>query len=271
MIHKRFFQLFQILILILSIFISGCKKKGEPGEPLFLSIEDDIQLGLQLKAEIAANPQEYPLLDRNQYAQAYAILDTIINTILNSGKIRYRNEFAWEFYIIHDDSVLNAFCAPGGYIYVYTGLIKYLDSEDDLAGVLGHEIAHADLRHTSRQLEKVYGLSLLLQIIAGENAQMLQQIALNLAALQFSREHETEADMWSVEYLCPTEYDAAGAAHFFEALISAGNTGWIPEFLSTHPSPENRVNNIYNKKSELGCNGTATYPDRYQRLKNALP
>jgi predicted Zn-dependent protease len=260
------------LILLLLISFTGCKKKkGEPGQPLFLTAEDDIQLGQKLKAEIEANPQQYPILDRTQYRQAYAILDTIINTILNSGKVRYRNQFAWEFYIIRDDSTLNAFCAPGGYIYVYTGLIKYLDSEDDLAGVLGHEIAHADLRHTSRQLEKVYGLSLLLQIIAGQNAQMLQQIALNLAALQFSRDHETEADLWSVEYLCPTEYDAAGAAHFFEALIAAGNAGWIPEFLSTHPSPENRIQNIHNKKAELRCSGTATYVDRYQRLKNALP
>ena len=62
------------------------------------------------------------------------------------------SDFDWELKIIHDDETLNAFCAPGGYIYVYTGLIKFLAHEDNLAGVIGHEIAHADLRHSTQQL-----------------------------------------------------------------------------------------------------------------------
>ncbi len=259
-----------VVIIVIGFTFTTCKRK-KPGQPIFLTIEDDIRLGQQLRDEIAANPQEYPILDRNQYALAYSILDTIIQKVLNSGVVRYRNEFPWEFYIIHDDSVLNAFCAPGGFIYIYTGLIKYLDSEDDLAGVIGHEIAHADLRHTARQLEKVYGLSLLVSVIAGENPGALTQIALQLASLKFSRDHESEADEYSVRYLCPTDYDAAGAAHFFEKLQASGNTSWVPEFLSTHPSPDNRIQNIYNMKNTLNCQGSAQYIDRYQRLINALP
>ncbi len=260
-----------LLFLGIALFSTGCKKKDDrPAEPIFFSVQDDINLGQQLKAEIAANPAEYPLLDEQQYAEAYAIMDTIVRKILNSGKLKYRNEFAWEFKIIHNDSILNAFCAPGGYIYVYTGLIKYLDSEDDLAGVLGHEIAHADLRHTSRQMEKVYGLSLLLEIVAGKNSQMLKNIALQLASLSFSRSMESEADEFSVIYLCPTDYPADGAANFFQKIEQAGGVS-VPEFLSTHPSPDKRIENIRGKKTELGCTGANTYVSRYQRLINALP
>ncbi len=269
MTRSKFYLI--LFILVGGFFLSNCKKDDDrPREPILFSIEDDKKLGLQLKQEIANNPQEYPLLDRTQYATAYSILDTIISKVLNSGKVKYKDEFAWEFYIIHNDSVLNAFCAPGGYIYVYTGLIKYLDSEDDLAGVLGHEIAHADLRHSTRQMEKVYGAQMLSSILLGDSS-IIAKVALQLAALKFSREMESEADEFSVIYLCPTDYPADGAANFFDKLINSGQSGWVPEFLSTHPSPDNRIDNIRNKKNELGCSGANEYISRYQRLKNALP
>lgn len=94
----------------------------------FFTIDDDIKLGQQLRDEIAKNPKEYPVLDEKQYPQAYAHLRRITNAILNSGSIRYKDKFAWELKIIHNDKTLNAFVAPGGYIYVYTGLIKFLDT-----------------------------------------------------------------------------------------------------------------------------------------------
>ena len=77
----------------------------------------------------------------------------LITKMISNGDLR----------IIHDDSTLNAFCTPGGYIYIYTGILKFLDSEDEFAGVLGHEIAHADLRHSTRQMTKQYGVQILLR------------------------------------------------------------------------------------------------------------
>lgn len=235
------------------------------------TIEDDKQLGLQVKEEIASRPAEFPVLDESQYSAAYSHLNRMKDSIMNSGNVTYRDEFLWELKIIHDDSVLNAFCAPGGYIYVYTGLIKFLDSEDQLAGVLGHEIAHADKRHTTKQLTKSYGIGLLLQVVLGENAALLQQIAQGLISLKFSRNHEAEADEYSVKYLCPTAYNAAGAAGFFQKLIDLQQAGSTPEFLSTHPSSENRVQDISAHKTAFGCSGTGTFDSRYQQLIRSLP
>ena len=123
--------------------------------------------------------------------------------------------------IIHDDSTLNAFCTPGGYIYVFTGLIHYLDSEDQLAGVMGHEIAHADRRHSTDQMTKQYGISLLLSAIGGDES-AIAQVASGLLLLKYGRGAESEADEFSVRYLCPTEYNAAGGAGFFEKIEAAG-------------------------------------------------
>jgi predicted Zn-dependent protease len=255
-----------VFFILCFLFCCNCKN----GFNIF-TIEDDKQLGMQLQQEIASKPGQYPLLNETQYSQAYAHLYRIRDSILNSGNVQYKDEFEWDLAIIHDDSVLNAFCAPGGYIYVYTGLIKFLDSEDQLAGVLGHEIAHADRRHSTQQLTKSYSISLLLQVVLGDNAQLLSEIAQGLVSLKFSRSDETEADEYSVKYLCHSEYNAAGAAGFFAKLIALEQAGNTPEFLSTHPSPDNRVAEINNNKNEEGCSGSGTFDARYQQLKNSLP
>ena len=261
-------SVFFFLALSFLLSLNACKK--DEGFNLF-SVDDDIELGKQLKAEIEANPSEYPLLSESQYSAAYSHLFRMKDSILNSGQVTYKNEFTWELKIVHDDNVLNAFCAPGGYIYIYTGLIKFLDSEDQLAGVLGHEIAHADKRHSTEQLTKTYGIATLLQVVLGNNVALLQQIATGLISLSFSRAHETEADDYSVKYLCPTGYNAAGAAGFFQKLIDLQQTGGTPQFLSTHPNPDNRVENINANSVNSGCPGTGTFESRYQQLKNSLP
>lgn len=256
-----------ILLTVLGLFFNSCKD-GE-GFNLF-SIQEDKELGLQLSEQIASDPANYPVLNPDQHATAYSHINRIRNELLNSGKVTYKDEFDWPIKIIHDDDVLNAFAAPGGYIYVYTGLIKFLASEDHLAGVIGHEIAHADKRHSTEQLTKLYGISLLFDVVLG-NSSDLSQIVVGLIGLKFSRNHETEADEFSVRYLCPTDYNAAGAAGFFQKLIDLEQTGSTPQFLSTHPNPDNRVANIEEKKVEEGCDGTGTFESRYQDFKNSLP
>jgi predicted Zn-dependent protease len=249
---------------------AGCKKDA-PFVPFF-SIADDKTLGQQVEAEIASKPSEYPVLDSAQYASIYAYIYGIRNEILNSGKIVYKDEFAWKIKVIKDDSTLNAFCTPGGYIYVYTGIMKYLDSKDQLAGVLGHEMAHADRRHTSRSLQAQYGVSLLLDVILGKNSEALKQIASGIYQLKNSREHESEADAYSVKYLCPTPYNAAGAAGFFQKMVNDGYTeNSLTTFFSTHPSPVNRVQNINAEKTSNGCTGTQTYDAQYAQFKTTLP
>lgn len=260
--------LFRALLSIITFNLAACK--NDEGFNIF-SIEDDKALGLQFQEEIAANPNDYPVLSESQYSVAYGHLFRIRDSILNSGIVTYKDEFTWQLKIIHNDNMVNAFCAPGGYIYVYTGLIKFLDSEDQLAGVLGHEIAHADKRHSTEQLTKSYSIGLLLQVMLGNNAALLQEIAQGLISLKFSRSHETEADEYSVKYLCGTSYNAAGAAGFFQKLLDLQQAGNTPQFLSTHPSPDNRVENINANRTASGCTGTGTFDSRYQQLINSLP
>jgi predicted Zn-dependent protease len=261
-----------VLLFTLSscgIFNSGSGSTGGGGLNLF-SIEQDKELGAQVAAEIESDKVQFPLLDSLSNSEVYKYIYKIRATILNSGKVENKDNFAWQMKIIHDDSTINAFCTPGGYIYVYTGLIKYLDSEDQLAGVMSHEIAHADLRHSTRQMTKLYGVNMLMNVVLGTDQESIKQITSQLIGLKFSRTHETEADAGSVNYLCPTPYNAAGGAGFFEKIVADGGGG-TPEFLSTHPSPDNRIEHFNAKKIELGCIGTQTYQTEYDRIKKLIP
>jgi beta-barrel assembly-enhancing protease len=255
-------------MIMLALTLQTCAPSG--GLNLF-GIQDDIKLGQQLRDEISKNPKEYPQLDRNKYAKAYQHLQRITDNILNSGAIRYRNEFEWKLHIIHDDKTLNAFVSPGGYIYVYTGLIKYLETEDELAGVMGHEIAHADRRHSTTNLTKQYGVGVLLSVLSGGNPNQLGQILAGVIGMKFSRGSESDADAQSVLYLSKTSYSCVGTAGFFEKMIAQGGQQ-PPQWLSTHPSHENRVNDIKKKAKEIGCNTAySTNQQLYQELKRSLP
>jgi beta-barrel assembly-enhancing protease len=256
------------IIFLFMVLISSCRSKD--GDFNVFSTDDDIKMGMQYSHLLEDEPDKFPILSRNDYPDAYRHLEQITDAVLNSDNILHREEFAWEVFIIDDDSVLNAFCTPGGYIYVYSGLIHFLDSEDQLAGVLGHEIAHADLRHSTEQLTKNYGIRVLINVFAGGES-VIGDAAGSLLSLNFSRNDETEADMKSVEYLADSEYDPRGVARFFEKMAKSGETLGPLAFLSTHPNPENRVEEIYKKWKQIGAPRGKTNSDRYQELKNALP
>ncbi|MFY0606700.1 MAG: M48 family metalloprotease [Cyclobacteriaceae bacterium] len=258
-------------ITLISIFIS-C---DDNGDLVLFSIQNDKDLGAQVAAEIAADTS-FNILSPVDYPEAYAYLNGMKDDILASGNVTYADEFAWELHIINDD-VLNAFATPGGYIYVYTGLIKYLEKADDLAGVMGHEIAHSDQRHSSKQLQRAYGIQGLLSILTGSESSQIAQIAGQVAGkgavLAFGRDAESEADEFSVKYLAGTDYACNGAASFFQKLLDEGQGGGTPAFLSTHPSPDNRVEDINETATTNGCSteGIVESGFTYTDFQNSLP
>jgi beta-barrel assembly-enhancing protease len=258
-------------ILLLFAFLIGCKTSKNPGGRKFnlFTVQQDRDLGAQVAAEIDANKAEFPQLDSAKNRDVYAYIYKVRDKILNSGKVKHKNDFQWRIRVIKDDSTLNAFCTPGGYIYVYTGILRFLDNEAEFAGVMGHEIAHADLRHSTRQMTKIYGIQVMLEILAGER-KMLKEITAGIINLKFSREHETEADYNSVMYLCPTDYNAAGGAGFFRKIEALGGSR-MPQFLSTHPNPVNRIEQFENNKTTMGCSGGKDFITEYKAMVAKLP
>ena len=244
------------LLLAVAVLGSACDRPVN-----VFTVQQDKQLGAQLDQELANNPQEYPILDPAQYPVLYSYMYEMQEEILNSPEIKFKDEFEWQLRIIADDNTLNAFAAPGGYVYIYTGLMKYLDKVDNLAGILAHEIAHADQRHSTSQMTKRYGLEMLVAVASGNStSEQLGQLASGLTQLGFSRADENDADNHSVDYLQSTKYACNGAAGFFEKLLASGQASTTPVWLSTHPDSEDRMNNINSRASEANC---TTAPSQY--------
>ena len=248
------------------IFLVACSFNAFP-------VSDDVQLGRQVKQEIESNPNEYPILN-NPAAEKY--LQDMINQILQSPEVKYRKTFAYDVKIINDDRTVNAFCTPGGYIYVYTGLLKKLDNEATLAGVLGHEIAHAENRHSTQRLTKAYGASILTGIVLGDNPSQLEQIGANLftglALLKNSRSDELESDEDSFKYLKSTKWYPGAIKFFFDEINQGGSSG-VKEWFSTHPMPENRIKEINEmlKKNNINPPSESNlFKQRYQNFLRQL-
>ena len=263
-------------------FFSGIKKKIDNFNAF--SVEEDIELGKQCAEEIESSPSDYPILSRKNYASVYKYLETIRDRILSSDKIENRDNFEWKVTII-DDDVLNAFVTPGGYIYFYTGLLKYMKSEAEVAGVMAHEIAHADRRHSTQAMTKEYGVTILFSIATGlltggEGsflADIVQTLAVNGASLSFSRKHEYEADEYSVRYLNSIRnkknYQPTAIVDFFDRMkadsLSQSNGHF--EFLMTHPYDDNRKANIYKIWQKLGAPEGDRYENNHAAIVAKLP
>lgn len=255
------------------LLLAACSKDGNLN---FFTVAQDNQFGEQLDSTILADPATYPILNKATNPQAYAFIEGMMNDILDNDKILYRDEFSWQVRIINSP-VKNAFAAPGGKLYFYTGLIDYLDNSAQLAGVMAHEIAHADRRHATEQMTKAYGLSILLSILIGDSENKLTQIAADmaggLASLAFSRTHEYEADKYAVIYSSksPKGYDPRGIKGFFEKLRANNETKESFTFLSTHPDDEDRLTKIDEEWSKIGSPTGSTFDSEYTAFKNLLP
>jgi predicted Zn-dependent protease len=237
------------LLSLLAVLTTSCSSDGDLN---VFSVRKDLELGRQARAEILGDPDQFPVLSKLDYPRAYAYIQAMADTIVARGGAEHADVFPYEVTLI-DQDVRNAFATPGGFIYVYTGLIKTLESGDQLAGVLGHEIAHAAARHSTDRLTKQYGIATLLSLVAGSaEGGLAARVASSLLNLRFSRKDEAEADALSVSYLCKTRFAADGAAGFFRAIQEDGLRP--PEFLSSHPSPANRIDRIQQWASEQGCN-----------------
>ncbi len=238
---KRINKKFAIVLFTLTVACSTT------GINLF-SDSDEVKMGIQFDKEIRKNPKEYPIYKKNPKVKEY-INNRIFKHILNSPEIKKKKVYHYRLDIIDNDSVLNAFAVPGGYLYIYTGLLKYLDSEAALAGVIGHEIAHVERRHATQRITAAYGLQIIASLALGNNPAQISEIVANLftglTLLANSRAAEDESDEYSIKYLRSTRYYPGAVKFFFEkmrddGLVSSGGAG-IAAYLSTHPDPIDRI------------------------------
>jgi predicted Zn-dependent protease len=145
--------------------------------------------------------------------------------------------------VIVDDALVNAFAAPGGFTYISTGLILQASTCAEIAGVMGHELAHVTERHTVKKIEDTYAVSAITEWFLGDGigTEIANGIYGFLTNTQFSQEHETESDVVGLQISFAAGYNPYGLGDFFEKLLALQGDNVIPEFLSSHPANADRV------------------------------
>jgi len=183
-------------------------------------------------------------------ASAREYVSRIGNKIVNAtaaGRTPYR----FQFHLLGDTRVVNAFALPGGQVFITEALFRKLHDEGEVAGVLGHEIGHVVGRHSSEQIKKTNlgsGLTnaFIVAVSNGQNydAARLAQMANQLVNLHYSRDDENEADMLGVHFLAEAGYNPEDMIRVMQVLQKIASGGGQPEFMSTHPDPGNRIQHI---------------------------
>lgn len=237
---------YQLSILLICALLSSCVTLPETGQKKFLltSVEDENKLGSDGYKEVLAKSK---LANKSPN---YAVLQRVGSRIASATGIK---DFQWEYNLIESKEP-NAWCMPGGKIAVYTGILPYMKNEAGMAAVLGHEVAHATLRHAGQRMSEQMGTQIGLGLIGGTlfgNSPYKDQImgAMGVGAglaitLPFSRTHETEADTVGLRYMAEAGYDPREALEFWKRFSAETAGGAPPEFLSTHPGGPTRIQNI---------------------------
>jgi len=226
-------------------FLAACYTVPETGRSAFiLPLFDEVQLGatsfaeMKTKEPVSTNRDDIARVERVGWRMARAVGDRLPSA-------------QWEFCVFEASQTINAFALPGGKVGVYSGLLRLASSDDELAFVMGHELAHVTSRHGAQRATEMLGVALAGVAVeeATKNSKNRELwlgaygLGASLGTLAYSRFHESEADFIGLKFVAYAGYDPRAAVSFWEkmAAASAKSGAKMPAFLSTHPSDEKRI------------------------------
>ena len=234
-----------VVAVLLAVSLIGCKANPVSGrKQLVLVSEEQAQASsAQAYTQTMSEAQKKGKLSSD--AALNARVKRITDRLITQAGNMYAPSREWKWSVaVLDEPALNAWCMPGGKMAIYTGVVHKLAlSDDEIAQIMGHEIAHALLGHGRERMSRAMAMQggvLLGSIVAGQDLSALTPVADIALTLPNSRTGETEADRYGIELAARAGYDPRAAVRLWEKMGAASGNG-PPQFLSTHPSPDNRI------------------------------
>lgn len=246
-----------IIALVLAViaiagYFFGTREEFNPitqeNQRIALTVQEEIALGLQSAPQMA---EQFGGLDPDEQLQA--MIDEIGQRVVAASEAA-DTEYPFDFHVLADTETVNAFALPGGQIFVTRALLNVMETEGEIAGVLGHEIGHVVGRHSAEQIAK----SQLIQGLAGAagvglydpqnpesaTAAQMAQVVGAMVTMKYGRDDELQSDRLGVRFMADAGYDPRALIGVMEALSAASGGARQPEFMSTHPDPGNRIQEI---------------------------
>ena len=227
-----------------------------------MSEAQEVQLGQQMDPEVKREMGVYEAAELQRYVSDIG---------MRLARASERPNLPWQFTVV-DEPAVNAFALPGGKIYLTRGILAFLRDEEQLAGVLGHEIGHVTARHSAQQYTKATGAGIgltLLSIFVPETRplQGVAETAIGVLFMKYGRDDELQADRLGAQYTAKTGWNPAGVAGMLRTLQrldeASGSRKGVPNWLSTHPAPADRVQQVQ-RFIEQNPVAVATSGDRRQ-------
>ena len=243
----------------LLVVLAACATNPATGkkEISLMSEAQEIELGRNMDGEVRREMGVYEDAELQRYVESVG---------MRLAKVSQRPHLPWHFTVV-DEPAINAFALPGGYIYITRGILPFLHTEAELAGVLGHEIGHVTARHSAQQYTKATTAGIgvqLLSIFVPQAApfQGLTETALGVMFLKHGRDDELQADRLGVDYSAKTGWDPIGVGGMLQTLArldeASGSRRGVPNWLSTHPAPADRVQKVQAYVAESGARPVGT-------------
>ena len=223
-----------------------------------MTAEQEIALGVQSAPQMAG---QFGGLLPDKAVQAY--VKDVGQRIVASSTAK-SSPYKFDFHVLRDPETINAFALPGGQIFITAALLKRLQNEAQLAGVLGHEIGHVIGRHSAEHLAKARltqglvgaaGVAGSSDYSSGQTAAMIANMVGSMITMRYGREDELESDLFGVRYIVDTGYDPRALKDVMRILAESRSGSPQPEFLSTHPDPGNRSQRIEDEIATIFANG----------------
>jgi predicted Zn-dependent protease len=253
-------------LILLAAFAAGCATNPVTGRSQLSLISEgqEIQMGKEYAEQVKA---AYGVYD-NAGVQAY-----VSRLGMQLASKSERPQLPWQFNVI-DDAAVNAFALPGGPVFITRGILTHMNSEAELVSVLGHEIGHITAKHSVSQMSQAQLANLGLGIgsifsSTVANVSGIASAGLSVLFLKYGRDAERQADELGFKYMVRENYDPREMASMFRTLQRTGGSGEgrLPEWLSTHPNPENREQAVAQRVDSLGRSTTGMTVDRDEFMR----
>ena len=256
-----------VLLLTLS-----CATTGPGGQKSFIMIgtSQEVSIGQGMADELSKT--EKKLADQSWQNYLNEVGQKIV-------AVSDRKDVTYSFTVIESEDI-NAFAAPGGFVYFYTGLLRRMDNEGEMAAVLAHEISHVVARHSIKRVQTAMGASLAYQLVfgdkGGEALSAAVGVGMGLLFADYSREAEREADKFGIYYMQKAGYDPNAAITMFEKLAAASGSRGSSVFERMSSSHPETIERITNAKQEIAAAGKlpaglALGQRRYLEMRSRLP